>query len=237
MTFSPDLRADIVGIDSISGEVSLAFNRHANEVFTFTETQGEVPLPPYIVQKEVDLETYQTTFAQQRGSVAAPTAGRHFTPELFQQLTDKGVEVLFITLHVGIGTFMPVRADIIEEHVMHAEWVSISSHVARSIHHAKRQGRRVVAVGTTTTRALEGAAFDTGEIPQDGFADYVNIFIHPGFTFRIVDSIMTNFHLPKSTLLMLMSAMVGRERLLSLYEEAINKKYRFYSLGDAMFVE
>ncbi len=235
LTFDIYIEARIAHIDK-TGIVTLEFNVPDDEIFAFADAHGEVPLPPYIADQSTDLETYQTTFAEVEGSVAAPTAGRHFTPALLDTLRAKGVEIHFVTLHVGIGTFMPVRSETLDMHEMHEEWISISPVVAEATARAKAEGRRIIAVGTTTTRALEGAALETGAIPTEGFEGYVNLFITPGFTFHIINGIVTNFHLPKSTLLVLLSALVGREKILALYEDAVQKEYRFYSLGDAMFI-
>lgn len=245
IVFDVEREARIAHIDK-TGLVTLEFNVSDDRVFALADEFGEVPLPPYIENQSTDLDTYQTTFAAERGSVAAPTAGRHFTPELFEKLRGMGVEIQFVTLHVGIGTFMPVRAENINDHAMHEEWVSISPEVSGAINTAKKEGRRVIAVGTTTTRALEGAALtyataggdaSTGPLPAQGHQGAVNLFIKPGFQFRVIDSLITNFHLPKSTLLILLSALAGREKILELYQEAVQKEYRFYSLGDAMFIE
>lgn len=237
LIFDVHTEGKIVHIDRASGIITFEFNVSDEAIFAFTDEYGEVPLPPYIADQSTDLDTYQTTFAEQMGSVAAPTAGRHFTPELLEKLRAMGVEIQFVTLHVGIGTFMPVRTDFLEDHVMHEEWISITPDVSAALARAKSEKRRVIAVGTTTTRALEGAALATGSIPLEGFEGGVNLFITPGFTFHVIDALITNFHLPKSTLLVLLSALIGREKVLELYQYAIEKKYFFYSLGDAMFIE
>jgi S-adenosylmethionine:tRNA ribosyltransferase-isomerase len=192
---------------------------------------GETPLPPYIKRPAdaADAERYQTVFAQHRGSVAAPTAGLHFTPEIFQKLRDRGVQTAFVTLHVGFGTFAPVKSEKIEEHTMHEERFVIRDETARAIALAKRERRRVIAVGTTTLRVLESTAGKAG----DG---RTNIFILPPFEFKMVDALLTNFHLPRSTLLMLVSAFAGRELVLSAYAEAVRQRYRFFSYGDAMLI-
>jgi S-adenosylmethionine:tRNA ribosyltransferase-isomerase len=196
-----------------------------------------VPLPPYIdrADRPEDRERYQTVYARERGSVAAPTAGLHFTPEILGRIRERGIEIAEITLHVGLGTFQPVRAERVEDHKMHSEWFSISKDSAERINRALDAGRRVVAVGTTTVRTLEFAARETGRLrPGSGEAD---LFIYPGFRFRVVDALLTNFHLPKSTLLMLVSAFAGRELVLKAYEHAVRERYRFYSYGDCMFIE
>jgi S-adenosylmethionine:tRNA ribosyltransferase-isomerase len=198
---------------------------------------GHIPLPPYIKRPDrvEDRDRYQTVYARERGSVAAPTAGLHFTREMFDALEERGVERTAITLHVGYGTFQPVRADLVEAHTVEPEYFSISEPAAEAINRAKGEGRRVVAVGTTTTRALEAAArAGRGVItPQSGWTD---LFIYPGFTFRLVDALMTNLHLPRSSLLMLASAFGGRDAVLAAYREAIARGYRFYSYGDAMLI-
>jgi S-adenosylmethionine:tRNA ribosyltransferase-isomerase len=195
---------------------------------------GQVPLPPYIESRESQPEQYQTVFAQTPGSVAAPTAGLHFTPELLEILSTKGIRQAYVTLHVGIGTFRPVEVERITEHTMHAEWVELPSETVRLIQKTKAAGGRVIAVGTTATRSLEGVATQEGQLqPHCG---KVNLFIYPGYRWKVIDGMITNFHLPKSSLLMLVSALVGRARLMALYEEAIAQQYRFYSFGDAMLV-
>lgn len=206
---------------------------------------GEVPLPPYIskkqenekTRKQDDEERYQTVYAQHEGSVAAPTAGFHFTPELIEQLNKKGVQFAEVTLHVGLGTFLPVKAERIEDHVMHNEWVELTDKNAGLINSAKAEGRRVVAVGTTTVRTLEGIAKALESRKLQAYTGDINIFITPGFQFQIIDALITNFHLPKSTLLMLVSAFVGdKQFVLEYYQKAIAAQYRFYSFGDAMLI-
>lgn len=228
------------------GSVTLAFTVSEEEVFAFCDAFGEVPVPPYVEKAPDDASKYQTVYAKEKGSVAAPTAGFHFTPELIEKLKSQGVQFAFVTLHVGLGTFRPVKSDTLEEHQMHAEHVMISSETAAAINAAKAEGRRVIAVGTTTVRALEGVAArvpltrgdDRGSVlvPENGFSSDVNIFITPGYGFKVIDALITNFHLPKSTLLVLVSAFAGREHVLAAYKEAIEMGYRFYSFGDAMFI-
>ena len=198
------------------------------------EKLGRVPLPPYIKAELHDPERYQTVYARSPGSAAAPTAGLHFTPELLESLKEMGVELLYVTLHVGLGTFRPVKEEEIEDHEMHAEFCMIPAEAALRVNAAKKEGRRVVAVGTTSCRTLEAAADEAGMISP--MADWVNIFIHPGYRFKCVDALITNFHLPESTLIMLVSALAGREHVLSAYREAVEKRYRFFSFGDAMFI-
>lgn len=194
---------------------------------------GEMPLPPYIHEKMEDPNEYQTVYARERGSAAAPTAGLHFTDELLQKIRDKGVEEVFVTLHVGLGTFRPVEEENIEDHQMHSEFYSITPEAADAINRAKTEGRRIIAVGTTSIRTLESAGM-TGKLKAG--SGWTNIFIYPGFTFHIVDALVTNFHLPESTLLMLISALSTREQILHAYEIAVKEKYRFFSFGDAMFI-
>ena len=194
---------------------------------------GEMPLPPYIHEKMEDPNEYQTVYARERGSAAAPTAGLHFTDELLQKIRDKGVEEVFVTLHVGLGTFRPVEEENIEDHQMHSEFYSITPEAADAINRAKAEGRRIIAVGTTSIRTLESAS-TTGTLKAG--SGWTNIFIYPGFTFHIVDALVTNFHLPESTLLMLISALSTREQILHAYEIAVKEKYRFFSFGDAMFI-
>jgi S-adenosylmethionine:tRNA ribosyltransferase-isomerase len=197
---------------------------------------GAVPLPPYIHEPLADPERYQTVYAKTRGSVAAPTAGLHFTPQLLDKLRSQGVETVFVTLHVGLGTFRPVTVDDPESHKMHPEYWELSPDAAEAIGKAKSEGRRVISIGTTAVRLMEQAAavsVDPNVSPGSGWAD---IFIYPGYRFQLVDALVTNFHLPKSTLLMLTSALAGRDRLLSAYQEAASQGYRFYSFGDAMLI-
>lgn len=198
---------------------------------------GHVPLPPYIkrADREADRERYQTVFARERGSVAAPTAGLHFSPSLVAGLAAHGVEMAEVTLHVGYGTFQPVRVDRVEDHHVEAEWYTIPDGAAAAINRALDEGRRVISVGTTTTRALESAAREGGGRVTAGARD-TDLFIYPGFEFRVVGGLMTNFHLPQSSLLMLVSAFAGRELVLRAYDAAVAERYRFYSYGDAMLV-
>ncbi len=196
---------------------------------------GHMPLPPYIdrADEALDQERYQTVYAERAGAVAAPTAGLHFTPELIAQCRERGVETVEVTLHVGAGTFQPVRADDIEDHVMHAEYVEVSQRACDAVKHSRERGGRVVAVGTTAVRCLETASA-SGEIAP--FTGDTDIFIYPGYEFRSVDALVTNFHLPESTLLMLVSAFAGQTLIMSAYAEAIDQQYRFFSYGDAMFL-
>ena len=198
---------------------------------------GCIPLPPYIHEQLPDPERYQTIYSRVNGSVAAPTAGLHFTPELLDEIKAKGVELAFITLHIGLGTFQPVREEDPVQHRMHAEYYELSDDVAARITQAKREGRRIICVGTTTVRTLEQVAANWDkEHDLKSSRDWTNLFIMPGYKFRIVDVLLTNFHLPRSTLLMLVSAFTGQDFIMRAYQEAIEEHYRFYSLGDAMLV-
>lgn len=196
---------------------------------------GEVPLPPYIHEKLNDPDRYQTVYAKNIGSSAAPTAGLHFTNELLEKLKAKGVEILYVTLHIGLGTFRPVVVDTIEEHHMHTEKYYMSKDVALKLNKAKEQGKRIISVGTTSTRTLESIYTKHNKFIE--VSEDTNIFIYPGYEFKAVDALITNFHLPKSTLIMLVSALSSREIILNAYEEAIKNNYRFFSFGDAMFIK
>ncbi|AER21544.1 TPA: tRNA preQ1(34) S-adenosylmethionine ribosyltransferase-isomerase QueA [Streptococcus suis] len=200
------------------------------------ESLGEMPLPPYIHEKLEDRERYQTVYAKENGSAAAPTAGLHFTQELLEKIEAKGVKLVYLTLHVGLGTFRPVSVDNVDEHEMHSEFYNLSAEAAQTLNQVKDSGGRIVAVGTTSIRTLEtiGNKFD-GRLEAD--SGWTNIFIKPGYNFRIVDAFSTNFHLPKSTLVMLVSAFAGREFTLDAYKHAVEERYRFFSFGDAMFIQ
>jgi S-adenosylmethionine:tRNA ribosyltransferase-isomerase len=209
---------------------------HEEDFADWLDRTGSMPLPPYIKRAvgECDRERYQTVFAREKGAVAAPTAGLHFTGELLQAIKGRGVEIVALTLHVGLGTFLPVRVDDLRQHRMHREYFRIPEESAEAVNRRKREGGRVVAVGTTTTRALEYAAAGNGMVrPGEGDAD---IFIYPGYEFKVVDALITNFHLPKSTLLMLVSAFAGKESLFRAYAEAVQRRFKFFSYGDAMFI-
>lgn len=195
---------------------------------------GEMPLPPYIHEKLEDKDRYQTVYAKEKGSAAAPTAGLHFTPQLLEKIKVKGVELEFVTLHVGLGTFRPVSVETIEDHDMHSEFYSVSEDTARRINEAKSKGKRIIAVGTTSIRTLESASTDDGILHAT--SGWTKIFIYPGYNFKMVDALVTNFHLPQSTLLMLISALAGREHCLAAYKAAVKERYRFFSFGDAMFI-
>jgi len=195
---------------------------------------GYMPLPPYIKEKLEDKERYQTVYSKINGSSAAPTAGLHFTEDLLQQLKDKGVQIEYVTLHVGLGTFRPVKADKIENHTMHSEFYKIDVDTAQRLNTAKKQGKKIIAVGTTSVRTLESAVND--EQMLEKLEDNTNIFIYPPYNFKFVDSIITNFHLPESTLIMMISAFSGKENVFKAYQNAIENEYRFFSFGDAMFI-
>lgn len=217
---------------------------HGGRIIEFTyqgifhevlDALGEMPLPPYITEQLEDKDRYQTVFAKHRGSAAAPTAGLHFTEELLQEIRDMGVHIAFITLHVGLGTFRPVSVENIEEHDMHSEFYEMTEGTARLLNEVKNNGGRIIAVGTTSCRTLETIATQfNGEFQES--SGWTDIFIYPGYTFKGIDSLITNFHLPKSTLIMLVSALAGREHVLHAYEHAVSEKYRFFSFGDAMFI-
>ncbi|MCH4825648.1 tRNA preQ1(34) S-adenosylmethionine ribosyltransferase-isomerase QueA [Planococcus halocryophilus] len=228
------LRAECTGILDHGG-------RHFKMIYDgifyeILDQLGEMPLPPYIREKLEDQDRYQTVFAKERGSAAAPTAGLHFTDELLEKIRNKGVNITFITLHVGLGTFRPVSVDSIEDHEMHSEFYRITKETAELINETKRKGGRIVSVGTTSTRTLESVAqkFD-GELQED--SGWTDIFIFPGYEFKAVDGLITNFHLPKSTLVMLVSALSSRDHILNAYNQAVDERYRFFSFGDAMFIE
>ncbi|MDE5415019.1 tRNA preQ1(34) S-adenosylmethionine ribosyltransferase-isomerase QueA [Alkalihalobacterium chitinilyticum] len=199
------------------------------------DSLGEMPLPPYIKEQLEDQDRYQTVFAKHRGSAAAPTAGLHFTEELLEKLREKGVHIAFITLHVGLGTFRPVSVESIEEHEMHAEFYQMTEGTAGLLNQVREQGGKIVAVGTTSARTLETIASQC-DGKFEAASGWTDIFIYPGYTYRGIDSLITNFHLPKSTLVMLVSALAGRENILSAYEHAVRNQYRFFSFGDAMFI-
>lgn len=195
---------------------------------------GEMPLPPYITEKLEDKERYQTVFSREVGSAAAPTAGLHFTEDLLCQIKAKGVKIVFVTLHIGLGTFRPVKAATVEEHEMHSEYYMLSSEAAAIINGVKEAGGRVIAVGTTSNRTLESIADDNGRVEEK--SGWTDIFIYPGYKFKIVDAIITNFHLPESTLIMLVSAFAGQDLIMGAYDMAVKERYRFFSFGDAMFL-
>lgn len=231
-----ELQAEVVGRGEF-GERRVRFAA-ADDFFAVIEKIGHVPLPPYIARGDSagDRERYQTVYARERGSVAAPTAGLHFTPEILERLRERGIETCEVTLHVGLGTFQPVRVERVEDHRLHSEAYSISSEAAEKIRQARREGRRIVAVGTTTVRTLEFAA-QQGDGEIGAGSGEANIFIYPGYRFQVVQALLTNFHLPESTLLMLVCALGGKENVMRAYTHAVEQEYRFYSYGDCMFVE
>jgi len=208
--------------------------RYSGIFLEVLERLGRMPLPPYIKAELQDSERYQTVYARHPGSAAAPTAGLHFTPELLETLRNKGVELHYVTLHVGLGTFRPVKEEEITDHAMHAEYCIIKEETAAALNRARQEGRRIVCVGTTSCRTLEAVADERGNLRA--FSDWVNIFIYPGYHFKCVDALITNFHLPESTLIMLVSALAGREHVLNAYRIAVEQRYRFFSFGDAMFI-
>lgn len=231
--FGEGLSGEIKRVKGGRGWISFSTKE---SILNILEKYGHVPLPPYIKRKDepLDKDRYQTVFAEREGSIAAPTAGFHFTPSLLQSLKEKGVRLTFLTLHIGPGTFTPVKVKNVEEHSMEAEWVEIPEETAQIINETKEKGGRVIAVGTTTTRSLESFCDEKGRVQTA--KGCTSLFIYPPYSFRVIDGLITNFHLPKSTLLMLVSAFAGRDLILKAYQEAIEKKYRFYSYGDAMLI-
>jgi S-adenosylmethionine:tRNA ribosyltransferase-isomerase len=227
------LRATCVGLKEHGGRI-LEFH-YEGIFYEVLDELGEMPLPPYIRERLEEQDRYQTVFARERGSAAAPTAGLHFTEVLLEELKAKGVHIAFITLHVGLGTFRPVSVDTIEEHDMHAEFYQVSEGTARLLNDVKAKGGRIVTVGTTSTRTLETIASKHGTFVEEN--GWTNIFIYPGYEFKGIDGLITNFHLPKSTLIMLVSAFAGQEHVMHAYETAVKEQYRFFSFGDAMFIK
>ncbi|VXB86509.1 S-adenosylmethionine tRNA ribosyltransferase-isomerase [Bacillus sp. 349Y] len=227
------LKATCVGTKDHGGRImEFAYEGIFYEVL---EELGEMPLPPYIRERLEEQDRYQTVYAKERGSAAAPTAGLHFTQELLEELKQKGVHIAFITLHVGLGTFRPVSVDSIEDHDMHSEFYQISEGTARLLNDVRDKGGRIITVGTTSTRTLETIASKHDRFVEEN--GWTNIFIYPGYEFKGIDGLITNFHLPKSTLIMLVSAFAGQEHVLKAYETAVQEKYRFFSFGDAMFLK
>jgi S-adenosylmethionine:tRNA ribosyltransferase-isomerase len=228
------LTATVLETDAATGGRLLQFDvPEGKSLVQLLDVFGEVPLPPYINGSEADDEQYQTVYAKQPGAIAAPTAGLHFTPELLQKLSDRGINQAFVTLHVGVGTFRPVEVEDVTTHQMHEEWIEVPTTTVEQIRTTKAAGGRVIAVGTTAVRALEGAA-KSGDLQP--FCGKTDLFIYPGYQWRVVDGLITNFHLPRSSLMMLVSALISRQRLLNIYNEAIASEYRFYSFGDAMLI-
>jgi len=234
--FAPDFYADVM-VKEKGGDILIQFPLTAEEVRNKANQYGHIPIPPYVKDEPDQIEMYQTVYAheEKEGSVAAPTAGFHFTPAIIEALKKKGVICTEVTLHVGLGTFLPVKSENIEEHQMHSEWVEVGQECVDIINNAKQEGRRVIAVGTTTVRTLEGVNCQLSKV--NCYKGDIDIFITPGFPFQVIDAMITNFHLPKSTLLMLVSAFVGdREFALECYKSAVDNNYRFFSFGDAMLI-
>ncbi len=231
------LQAVVVDRDEATGGRILQFEMpEGKTLWDYLDDYGQLPLPPYITANDSPEDSYQTVYAEQPGAIAAPTAGLHFTPELLERLQQEGIERAQITLHVGVGTFRPVETEEITNHQMHQEWIEVSQETVTKILATKAKGGRIIAVGTTVTRALEGAVKQARSDTIQAFRGKTDLFIYPGYKWQIVDGLITNFHLPGSSLLMLVSALIGRKRLLSLYQEAIALNYRFYSFGDAMLI-
>ena len=233
LTLSENLSLEVLSTIEETGSRKVKFT--FNGVFEDEISKlGEMPLPPYIREKLQDKDRYQTVYAKEEGSSAAPTAGLHFTEELLRKIEEKGVEIVDVMLHVGLGTFRPVKEDDVSKHHMHSEYIEVSETAAEKINKAKLEGRRIIAVGTTSVRTLESACNENGQlVPTKKETD---IFIYPPYKFKIVDGLITNFHLPKSTLLMLVSSLCSREKILELYNTAVNEEYRFFSFGDSMFI-
>ncbi|WP_330205330.1 tRNA preQ1(34) S-adenosylmethionine ribosyltransferase-isomerase QueA [Cyanobacterium sp. Dongsha4] len=230
------LKATVVDKDEATGGRYLEFSWQEGDSFWhLLEKVGNIPFPPYVTESSANPNQYQTVYAQKQGAIAAPTAGLHFTDRLFEQLKAEGINKAEVTLHVGIGTFRPVEVEDIVNHDMHQEWIEIDETTVNLIRETKARGNKVIAVGTTVVRTLEGVCKECGDLRA--FEGKTNLFIYPGYEFKVIDGLITNFHLPKSSLLMLVSALIGRERLMRVYEEAIREKYRFYSFGDAMLIK
>ena len=233
LVFSERLKGEVLdileeGIRKIKFVYDGIFNEILDEI-------GAMPLPPYITAKLEDKERYQTVYSKIKGSAAAPTAGLHFTKELLKEIEQKGINIAYVTLHVGLGTFRPVKVDDVETHKMHSEYYEIDEATCNAINETKKRGNRVICVGTTSCRVLESAATEDGKlIPK---SEETSIFIYPGYKFKVVDNLITNFHLPESTLIMLVSALAGKENIMRAYEEAVEEKYRFFSFGDAMYIK
>ncbi|PMC82545.1 tRNA preQ1(34) S-adenosylmethionine ribosyltransferase-isomerase QueA [Anaerococcus hydrogenalis] len=231
--FSDELSLEVIDIKEDGNRVvEFSYEGIFQEIL---DRLGNMPLPPYIKEKLKDKERYQTVYSKNPGSVAAPTAGLHFTKELLKKIEDKGVKLAFITLNVGLGTFRPVKVDDVKNHKMHSEYYQISKETADLINETKKNNKRIISTGTTTTRTLESVFKKNGQIKED--SGWTDIFIYPGFKFNVIDCQITNFHLPKSTLIMLVSALANKEIILDAYKDAVEKKYRFFSFGDAMFLK
>lgn len=232
IVFNEHMSCQIVDKTDFGGRI--AHFKYNGEFDSILDQIGEMPIPPYIHKKLEDKNKYQTIYAKYKGSAAAPTAGLHFTEELLEEIKNRGAGVYFVTLHVGLGTFRPVAKENIEEHEMHKEWYDVPQITADAVNRAKTEGRRIIAVGTTSVRTLESAG-QTGTLVAGG--GWTQLYIYPGYEWNIVDAIVTNFHLPESTLIMMMAAFAGTNHILSAYKEAVNQKYRFFSFGDAMFIK
>lgn len=231
--FSDELSLEVIDIKEDGNRVvEFSYEGIFQEIL---DKLGNMPLPPYIKEKLKDKERYQTVYSKNPGSVAAPTAGLHFTKDLLKRIEDKGVKLAFITLNVGLGTFRPVKVDDVKNHKMHSEYYQISKETADLINETKKNNKRIISTGTTTTRTLESVFKKNGQIKED--SGWTDIFIYPGFEFNVIDCQITNFHLPKSTLIMLVSALANKEIILDAYKDAVDKKYRFFSFGDAMFLK
>ena len=231
--FSDELEAEILSVEEGGTRIVKFFYEGIFE--EVLDRLGEMPLPPYITHKLEDKNRYQTVYAKNTGSAAAPTAGLHFTDEILEKIKDKGVEIKFVTLHVGLGTFRPVKVENVDEHKMHSEYYVLPEETAEAVNRTKEKGGRVISVGTTATRVLETAGLDG--LPLKACGGWTDIFIYPGKKLNVIDALITNFHLPESTLIMLVSAFAGRENTLAAYEEAVRERYRFFSFGDAMFIQ
>lgn len=236
-------RKFIFGGGKLSAEV-IEVKENGNRIVEFhydgifeevLDSLGEMPLPPYIHERLEDRERYQTVYSKENGSAAAPTAGLHFTNQLLDQIKEKGIKVVYLTLHVGLGTFRPVKVENLEEHEMHSEFYMLSKESADIINETKRKGGRIISVGTTSTRTLETIGDEKGFVKEQ--SGWTNIFIYPGYKFKVVDNLITNFHLPESTLIMLVSTLAGKENVMNAYKTAVEEKYRFFSFGDAMFIK
>lgn len=232
--FSDELTAEVKGELEDGVRIVKLCHKREKGLYEILDRVGKMPLPPYIIEEQDDYSRYQTVYAKYEGSAAAPTAGLHFTGELLEKIREKGIETAPVTLHVGLGTFRPVKEKNIQDHIMHVEKFSVSADTAEKINRAKKNGGRVIAVGTTSCRVLESVADEKGRIEPT--SDSTGIFIYPGYKFKIIDGLITNFHLPESTLIMLVSAFAGRENVLNAYKIAVEQKYRFFSFGDAMFI-
>lgn len=234
--FSDELRAHVEEVVEGGNRIlRFEYDKNKEDFFSILDRVGSMPLPPYITKPLEDKDRYQTVYASERGSAAAPTAGLHFTPELLEKIKAKGVKIAPVMLHVGLGTFRPVKVEKIADHIMHSEFISVSPESASIINETRKNGGRVIAVGTTSCRTLESASDDDGTVRA--LSDDTGIFIYPGYKFKVVDALITNFHLPESTLIMLVSALAGREFTMKAYRQAVERKYRFFSFGDAMFIK